>query len=190
MPLAELEYDHTVYERTNAGDEKLHVHFFMDVLPDPDASAQAGMRKFRDAEFVSIMVPGDKRNIVVREVRESDIERFPKQYKMFKDGAGEQVLGFPLKEWAGVTRAMVEEFKYLGFHTVEQIAEASDGILSKYPGLREIQVRAKNWLDAQASAAPLERLQAEVESRDKQMAAMQGQIAEMAKALAAAAPKK
>ena len=182
--LAELEYDHTWHEKERAGDEKLHVRFYVEVLPDEEASQKTGMRKFRDAVIVAIVVPGDKRNITIREARPDDMERFAKQYAAFKENQEEFADGTPLKEWAAITRAMAEEFRYLGFHTVEQIAKASDGIVSKYPGLREVQSRAKIWLEAQAGAAPAERLQNELKVRDEQLAAMQAQIAEMTKALA------
>lgn len=186
MPqLAELEYDHTWHEKERAGDEKLHVRFYTEVLPDEEASQKAGIRKFRDAVIVAIVVPGDKRNITIREARPDDIERFAKQYKAFADNQEEFGDGTPLKEWALITRAMAEEFKYLGFHTVEQIAGASDGVIGKYPGMREIQNRAKIWLEAQAGAAPAERLQNELERRDAELAAMKSQMEEMAKALAA-----
>lgn len=180
MSLAELEFDHNLFSARTAGDSKLLVRFFHDILPDEEASAATGIRKFRDAEFVQIMVPGDKRNITIREVRDDDRTRFAKQYDMFKAGAENQVTGYPLKEWPLATRAVVEELKYLGFTTVEQVAEASDGIVGKYPGLRELQRRAQNWLQAQTSAAPMERLQNELATRDAQIKALQDQIAALA----------
>lgn len=185
MELAQLEYDHTWHQQDRGGDEKLHVRFYSEVLPDEEASAKTGMRKFRDAVIVSIVVPGDKRNITIREARPDDIERFAKQYKAFADNQEEFGGGTPLKEWALITRAMAEEFRYLGFHTVEQIRDASDGVIGRYPGMREIQVRAKVWLEAQAGAAPAERLQNELEKRDAELAAMKAQMEEMSKALAA-----
>jgi hypothetical protein len=182
MELQELEFDHNVFSNRTAADSKLHVQFFHSALPDPEASASTGIRKFRDVEMVSIIVPGDKRNIVVREARQDDKERFAKIYEAFKKDQDQTVQGFPLKEWSLVTRAMVEELKYLGFVTVEQVAGASDSIAGKYPGFRELQNRAKNWLESQASAAPLERLQAELKTRDEQLAAMQAQINELVSA--------
>lgn len=187
--LAELEYDHTLYEKDRAGDDKLYVRFFQDVLPDPEESARTGMRKFRDADMVTIMVPGDKRNIITREARPDDQERFAKQWKMYKADHEEQLQGYPLKEWPLISRSMAEEFKYLGFRTVEHIANASDAVLSRYPGMREVQSRAKTWLAAQADAAPLERLQTELKTRDEQIAAQAAQMAEMQKQIAALAKK-
>lgn len=188
MQLAELEYDHMMHAKQYAGDDKLYVRFFMDILPDVEASKATGLRKFRDAEMIQIMVPGSKSNIVIREVRTTekgtgdDDVRFAKLYSQFKAGQGEVLDGYPLKEWPLVNRAMAEELKYLGFVTVEHVAKATDGVIGKHPGLRDLQERAKIWLEAQAGAAPAERLQSELKARDEQIAALQAQMAEILKA--------
>jgi len=190
MALAELEYDHTWHQQDFAGDEKLHVRFYQEVLPDPEASAIAGYRKFRDADIVSIVIPGDKHTVTIREVREDDKIRFAKKYEAYRAGQEDTDAGYPLKEWPLINRAMTEEFKYLGFHSVESIAYASDTTIGKYPGMREIQRRAQAWLAAQSSAAPLERLQSELASRDEKLAAQAAMLEEMQKALAELKAKK
>jgi hypothetical protein len=180
MPIDELDYDHNLFIRERAGDDKLYVRFFSEVLPDAVQSELLGIRKFRDADMVQITVPGDKNNIVVREARADDIERFEKQYKQYKSNNEEALNGFPLSQWPLCTRAMVEELKYFGFRTVEHVAQASDSVLGKHPGLRELQRRAVSWLALQKDAAPVEQLQAALETRDQQIAALQAQMAEMA----------
>jgi hypothetical protein len=181
--LAELDYDHTMHEREHAGDEKLYVRFFPEVLPDVEASDATGMRKFKDVTMVQIMVPGAKYNIVVREAREDDLARFPKQYDLYKAGKDEDLTGFPLREWPLCTRAMTEELRYLGFRTVEHVANATDGAMGKNPGLRELQKRAASWLQLQKETAPLEQALSAIEHRDKEIAAMKAQMEEMTKAL-------
>lgn len=185
MPLAELEFDHTLFDSENRkkGDEKLYVRFFSDVLPDDDATAATGMRKFRDAEMIQIMVPGSKTSIVVREVRDDDKHRFGDLYERFKAGH-ESVVGYPLSQWPMATRAMVEELKYVGFVTVEQVAEANDMACQRYPGLRELKARAASWLAAQRDSAPIEKLNSEVEARNAEIAALKQQMAEMAAQIA------
>lgn len=185
MPLEELDYDYTVHERERAGDEKLYVRFFTEVMPDEEASKTAGIRKFRDAVMITIVVPGDQKNIIVREARADDIERFPEHYKKFQAGAEEQLSGYPLKEWPLISRSIAEELKYLGFRTVEQLVGASSGVAGKYPGMLELQRRGAAWLAAQQNSAPLEKMQTELQERDKEIAAMKAQIEEMTKALAA-----
>jgi hypothetical protein len=185
MSLAEIDYDHSLFTRERAGDEKLYVRFFSEVLPDIVQSELTGMRKFRDADMVQIVVPGDKSNIVVREARPDDIERFEKQYKAYKANAEEDLVGFPLSQWPLCTRAIVEELKYFGFRTVEHVAQASDTILSKHTGMRELQRRAVSWLALQKETAPMEQLQTALEKRDEQIAALQAQVSQ----LLAAKPK-
>lgn len=182
MELGTLDHDYKWHEDQWAGDSKLAVRFYMDVLPDEEASKQTGMRKFRDAEMVMIQVPGDRNNVVIREVRVDDRVRFEKLYEKFKQGVEEQASGFPLREWPAMTRAMAEELRYLGFHTVEQVANANDAALGKYPGLREVSVRARQWLALQEGAAPAEKLQAQVEELTAQLKALQAQVAAPAQA--------
>jgi hypothetical protein len=165
-------------------DHKLYKRFFVDVLPDDEKTATEGRPCFRNVEMITIMVPGDKNNIVTREAREEDKTRFADLYAKFKKGEGEILDGFPLKEWTGVTRAQVEELKFFNFLTVESLANANDNVAVKFPGLHELKRRAAAWVQAQKDSAPIEKLNAEIKARDEQNAALQAQMAEMVKALA------
>lgn len=179
MELDTLDYDHTMHENHSAADKKLYVRFFMEVMPDDIATAEAGMRKFRDAEMIQIMAPGDKRNIVVREVRHEDTTRFESLYQRFKATNESVPEGYPLAQWPMASRAMVEELKYLGFMTVEQVAGASDTAMTKSPGLRELQRRASAFIETQRQTAPVEKLQGLIEKQNEQIAAMQLQLAQL-----------
>lgn len=183
MSLAELEYDHNVHQNRYSMDSKLYVRFYMDVVQDPERTAAEGRQCFRDAEMVQIMTPGDKKNIVVREARPDDKSRFQAIYARFKAGEQEVLDGFPLKEWSQVNRSQVEELKYLGFRTVEHVANANDAVCAKFAGLQQLKQRAKQWLEVRAKEAPVEALNAEVEAAKQREAALQAQITEMAEAL-------
>lgn len=63
-----------------------------------------------------------------------------------------------------MSASMVEELKYFGFFTVEQVAEASDSVCGKIPGLTSMKNRAKVFLEFAKGAAPTEKLQSEVEA--------------------------
>lgn len=182
--MQELDYDYTLHQQEWAGDDKLYKRFFMDVLEDPIASKEAGIRKFRDTEMITIMVPGNKTNVITREVRPEDRVRFAKEYDRFKAGEIDQINGFPLKEWPALSRAQIEELKYQGFHTVEQLANMNDGVAGRHMGYNDLKQKAQRWLDNQKSAAPLEKLEAAVKDRESEISALQNQIAEQAKMLA------
>lgn len=183
MQLDELDYDHNLHQQEFAGDDKLFVRFYTDILPDEEKTKETGIRKFREAEMIQIITPGDRRNIIVREVRELERVRFAEKYAKFKAGQTVQDVGFPLSEVTWLSKAIIEELKYLGFSTVEHVAQANDAACSKYPGLREISRRAKQWLEAQKSDAPLQKLNSALEEAQKKIAALEASIEAQAKEL-------
>lgn len=147
--------DPNLFSRANAGDDSLFVVFYMGVLKNEPKSIEAGRPIFDDVECIRIIVPGDKNNIIDRPARADDKRRFGKQYQLFKDGRkeDEQISGTRLTEWPFLTRAQCEEFRYLGIHTVEQLAEVRDDITSRVPGMVQLKEHAKVWLGKTKSAA-------------------------------------
>lgn len=184
MPLAELEFDHKMLNNRNGADDKLYVRFFTEVLPDEAASKAAGLRKFRDVEMITIMVPGNKKEVRTREARPEDIERFQGVYDKFKKDKDAMPDGTPISEWNQVSSpALKEELRYMGFITVEQLAGASESVLVQNAGLRTLKQRAAQWLLMQQENAPVERLSSELADRDAKIEALQQQMAEMTKAM-------
>lgn len=144
----EYEIDHRTFQNVNLEDGKLYAVFFMDVTEDAAASAEQGRPIFKDTEFVRIVAPGDKTNVVCRPARPDDKARFAKQYAAFKRGDIEQVVGTPLKQWPAITRALAEEFKHLGVLTVEHLADLRDDVKIRVPGAHDLSRRARAWLEA------------------------------------------
>lgn len=177
--MEELEYDHDLIANRTKADAALFVTFFTDAVEDAEKSQQEGRKVFRDAEMIRIIVPGDKRNIVVREVRQDDKQRFADRYERWKKNEEEVLTGYPLSQWPAVTKAQLEELKYFGFRTVEDVANCPDSITTRFVGFQVLKRRAQTFLDVQAQNAPTEKLQAEVKVRDEQIAGMQNVINEL-----------
>lgn len=183
--LQELDYDYTLHQNRYKMDHKLYVRFFMATVPDQERSDKEGRKCFKDVEMVQIMVPGDKKNIIVRAVREEEKMRFPELYNKWKQNREQDVLdGYPLNEWTHVSPSMVEELRYLGFRTVEHVAGASDAVCSKFAGLQELKRRAQAWIEIRAKEAPLEQAQTELNKRDEKIAAMEAEMAAMRQMMA------
>lgn len=161
------------------GDENLLVKFYLHPKQNKTKSVEAGRPIYEDVEYVHIMVPGDKDNIVERPARDSDRQRFPRQYEAFKRGEGDALVGTPLAMWPAIARSQVEELAFFNVKTVEQLAALSDTQIQKFMGMRELRTKAKLWLDAAAGNAPIEKLQAEIEERDNVIATMQKQMADL-----------
>jgi hypothetical protein len=109
-----------------AGDSQLFKQFFMKTKQDIIASREANRPIFYDAEYITLMVPGDRTLQVTQEVDELIKQRFPREYAAFKAGATDQITGTPLDMLPGITPSRAEEYRHLGFKTIEMLANASD----------------------------------------------------------------
>lgn len=164
----------------NRGDELLHVRFYSKSEPDPVASEREGRAIHREVEYVTIMVPGDKTNIIDRPIRviEDEPARFPRQYAAFKAGAKQQATGTPLGLMPGLTPSLIDDYKALGILTVEQLAEVNDGAAMKVIGMMENKQRAQ---------ALLKRLAGEKdEAAERRVAELEAKLAELSARLESA----
>ena len=170
-------------------DQNLYVRFYSHPKQDAVKSAEEGRPIFHDTEYVSIMVPGDKSSIVERPARDSDRQRFPKHYQAFKNNEEEVLDGTPLEAWPGLTRSQVEELRYFNIRTVEQLASVSDSHAQKFMGINILRRKAEAYMDAAAGNAATDKMAAELESRDNEIAALKQAVEEL-QAIAAAKPKR
>lgn len=162
-----------------AGDENLLVRFFLHPKQDHDASETEGRPVFKDAEYLEIITPGNKDNIISRPSSEIDRKRFPRHYAAFKARADQTIVeGTPLAEWPGITRSLVEELKFSHIHTVEQLLAVSDADAQKFQGLNAIKDKARKFLEtAKGQNSELESLKAENATMQERLAALEAALA-------------
>lgn len=180
------EFDHNDFSKQNAGDEKLAVRFFIKAKQDSDLSAEAKRPIFKEHEYISVMVPGDRHQMVVRPVTDYDKSRFSKQYEHWKKTqSNELVIGTPLEAWGVLNLAQVEEYRYFGIRSIEQMADLRDDICSKIMGAVSLKQRAQQFMALAKDEAPMKKFQAELDKRDNEIAtlrqAVEAQAAELAK---------
>lgn len=147
--------DINAFRNREAGDDKLLVKFYMGVVQDEAATVEQGRPIFRDVEFVKIITPGDKTNIIDQPARDIHRQRFPRHYAKFKQGieGDEQTEGTRLSEWPLLTRAQAEELRHMQILTVEQLANVRDDIMLKTPGMAKLKREAGIWLGKTKSSA-------------------------------------
>lgn len=172
-------------QNRHKGDENLYVRFFLAPLQNKEKTLEEGRPIFEDKEFISIMVPGDKDNIVRREVRMGDAQRFPKHWAAFKNDQEEILEGTPLDQWPQITASQVQELKHFHIRTVEQLAEVNDSTAQQFMGINLLKGKAKEYLEASKEGAPVAMLQGELAKRDETIAGMETSIDEMRKELTA-----
>lgn len=163
-------------ESRYADDAKLFVQFYRKPMIQPAASQQAGRAVYKEVDFIKIVTPGDKLNIIDRPVTEMDAARFADRYAKWKAGAGNVIEGTPLASLPKMTPAKVEEYKFFNIHTVEQLAAAADNVGQKFFGFQEDKRSANAFLELAKGNAPLEKMQAELKERDTKIDELQAQI--------------
>lgn len=157
------DFDYTIFSAQQAEQDKaLLVRFFVAPQQDPDASIKEGRPIFVDTDMIEIRVRGDRNNIVIHPVREDEKRRFRDAWRDYKDGAEQKLTGTPLSQWPVMSVSMVEELRFLGYFTVEQLSEANDAACSKVPGLLTMKNRAKGFLEMSKGNSPVEQLQADL----------------------------
>lgn len=166
--------------------------FFTEAVKMEFKSKQAGRPIFEDQERVRIIIPGDRRSMVVEIVNDEHKARWPREYEAFKAGLEAPLEGTPLADWPQVSRAQVEELAYFHIRTVEQLAGVHDGQLQQLGmGARELRERAKVFLDvAKNGMAPLSKLVSRVEAAEGRADALEAQLKEAMARIAALDAKK
>lgn len=150
-------------------------------VEDKKASEKAGYPVFVDREFFSARVPGDKNTHSLRIATDKDRQRFPRAYAAFKQRDTVPVQGMPIEQWPQITRAQALTLRAAGVHTVEAMAEVHDGNIDKLgANARELKAKAKAFLAQATDTAAAQKLAAENERKDLEMAELRRQIADLA----------
>jgi hypothetical protein len=162
-------------------DDRVYAQFYLHAKKDEKASLEQGRPVFKEVPYIKIMVPGDKDNIVQRPVRDQDKQRFPRQWQAFQNNEDEPMVGTPLTEWAFVNRSQVEELKYFGIRTIEDLANAPDSQIQKFMGINALKEKAKIFLEDSKLQAPLDQLKSENEALRGEIENLKLQMQEISK---------
>ena len=163
-------------------DKKLMVIFYRDTIKNEPKSVEAGRPIFDEIDLVKIITPGS-RDSFVGDATEEYQHRFPKQWAAYKSGRDQSAgSGTPLNQLPWLSIGQIAEFKAVNVHTVEQLVSMADAVSQKFMGHHAIKQRAQAYLDASKAAAPLLKLQAELEKRDEQIALLQKQMSDLIEA--------
>ncbi|MBX4884085.1 hypothetical protein HJA90_10880 [Rhizobium bangladeshense] len=169
----------------------IYASFSLQPVEQPFLTEKEGRPIFKDEEFITIFIAGDKHTEVQRVATAHDKERFSDAYKRFKEGAAarEQLTGTPLSQWSYLKPSQIKELESINIYSVEQLAALSDTAKQKIGmGANELVSAAQAFLvtskDASAAsafAAENERLKDDVKRLEAQVAEMGQRFEAMAK---------
>lgn len=176
-----------MYTRTEGADPakfKGWPRFYVDTILDEPASARAGRQIYKDVERIEITMPGNPLYIPVFTVSNEHIQRWPEQYKAFKENREPALDGTPLEEWPAMSRSHIAELKFLGIRTIEDVAELDDHALQRIGrGAHNIKARAIAFLDDTARNEIVEKTAKANESLQSENEVLRLRVEEMGKQL-------
>lgn len=123
-----------------------NVKFFYAYNLNETKSTEAGRAIYDEIPSISIQWPG--MDETCRRIEPHDIQEYPELYEAFKAASEPVESGTPLKEWPPMNGSAMRELHYLGFKTVEQLAEANGEAMRKLGPLQQFVKLAKDWLEA------------------------------------------
>jgi hypothetical protein len=164
--------------------EKLAVRFLVEPQENEGKSKLAGRPIFDDVEMVEIRIPGEV-DVRRKPVDDATKKRFPAQYLAFATGKSQEAAsGTPLAAWALLKRSQVEEARFFGVLTVEQLSEMADGNMARLgPGWIDLRQKARDWLEAAQDGAKLNELRTELEAAKQRIATMEDMLNRQAASL-------
>lgn len=172
------------------GAKGVMVKFYDGTAPDPVKTAAEGRPMYKAVEMISIIIPGDRDNIVDREVMPVDRERFAESYARYKARQEQKQEGTPLELWPGIEKVQVEELKYFKVNTVEQLAELADNVAQKIGPINALKQKARAFLAAAKDNSILSKLdheraelKNEIQARDEMINKLSAKLEELEKRL-------
>lgn len=141
-----------------------HVRFEERSEEDRNASIEAGRLVLKSVHFVLISQPGSKdcvekdaegwladiqRRAMAGAYPQEWVDAFRTRYEAWKRGLEAPPMGFPVREWAAISRAQADNLCAIGVLTVEDLANANEPTMARIGmGARTLKDKAQAWLDS------------------------------------------
>ena len=138
--------------------KNIPVKFFYRDIKMNFKSKEAGKPIWETREFISIMKPGNSKDIMEREVSELDKERWDVIYKAWKNREDQIQSGTRIEVLPGIEQGRIETCKSLNIYTLEQLTNIDeDGIENLGDGARELIRDAKRYLQGSTASDEMQK---------------------------------
>lgn len=171
---AAYEFDVEDFQNPDAKRAKDFVRFYLRPQKNEEKSIAEGRPVHDLVEYVEIYVPGNDNNRPNLRVTDVERKRYAQQYQAWKASgeAESKETGTFLTEVPWIDRAQVEDLAYFKIRTLEQLASVSDTVCQKHMGMFELRRRAQAALESARNAAPLLKLQKELDDQKAENATL------------------
>ena len=160
-------------------DSLLTVRFYRKPIEIKDETLAQGRPIFKDADWITIMTPGDQLNVIDTIARDNHKARFPREWAAYQNKVGneEEVIGTPISHWPLVSMSQAEELKGIKFHTVESVANCSDQQMQRIGMIAGMSPHA--FRDKARAFLNLAKDSAEIDARNAELAQLKEENAKI-----------
>ena len=146
--------------------------FRMEAKQNKAKTITEGRPIFDQVPFVTIISPGDTKNVPDTKVLDEHRQRWPRQWEAFEKGLEQPINGTPINQWPILNNAQVAELKALNIHTIEEMASLSDGGTQQIVGLMTLKQQAIAHLATSKDDGVVYEALDKVEKLEERMTAM------------------
>jgi len=148
-----------------------HVTFYKHPVLLGKLSQEKGREIYEDRNYIEIQVPGQKNQIVKREVQDKDKVEYPAEWNAYDDGT-DAVVGSPIDHLPGMTPSKEKELQALGIYTIEQLAALDEpGIQKVGHGARDLIKRGEVFLGKNTEIDQIKRQNEELAEHNRDLTA-------------------
>ena len=178
MPITEATFDtrgHVSYADDSSAYVRFHKHPYKDELRD----------------FIELIFPADTKSVTDRPVKDSDKERFPRQWEAYLKGEVIKQEGYPLENWVMMDAGLVREYNYHHIYTVEALANMNEANINNIGfGARTLHTKAKAFVEANNDGSKIAvKLAAQNEVQKGQIEELSAKVTELMKTVELLQPK-
>lgn len=164
------------------GDEDTCIpNFHYQVIQNVERTAKEGQPVFEEVEMVEIIIPGNDRERPCFRVTQEYKDRWPEQYKRFKEKLEKKMEdGYYLEEWPQITRSLAATLKHHHITTVEQLAQIPDSNLMNIgPGMLDLKYKAQKFVETMKDDVAVQKMAEELKQRDKKIELLESKLEEL-----------
>jgi len=160
------------------GDDGMIVRFFWASIMDPQKSREVGRPIYEKKLYVSIFQPGEERfQAVEREVKDSDKQRWPRQWQAFSNNQQYVPEGTPIELLFPTDPHIVSILKGVGIHIVEHLSKlTAAGIDHLGMGAQDWVNRAQKYLTWAKEGVDYHAMEKLREEKDREIASLKRQM--------------
>jgi hypothetical protein len=156
------------------------VKFWIDPVINPKKTAEAGYPVHDDVEKAMVRVPGSRDETPVK-IDAKFLAEYGDLYERWKKTQEQPVDGLALELWPPLPKSLVEDWRYFGVRSVQQLANLNDGNCQKMGmGVIEWRRKAQAWLEEAKTHAASQRLVSENEHLRREVDRLSKQVTDLA----------